>query len=78
MGQSSMILLIATIVTVSILIFGAQHTTNDAGDALAGYHFKVLSREASMTGLNLTVRKLVSDTTSWVVAPALYGFDTTT
>jgi len=70
MGQSSVILVIAAVLTVGILAFAAQRSTGDADLELAQYHEKVLAREASFTGINMTVRRLVDDPDSWYTADA--------
>ncbi len=65
MGYTTAIIAVAAILIGSLWAFGMQRDTNDADDELNQYHFKTISRDASLTGLNLTVRKLVEDT-NWV------------
>ena len=39
---------------------------------MAEYTYKVLAREAAITGLNLTVRRLVADPDNWMTGS--YGY----
>lgn len=53
-------------------MYSSQQTSNKTDEELADYTYKVLAREAAVTGLNLTVRKLVADTDNWMTGS--YGF----
>jgi len=72
MGQTSIIIGIAATIMLGIILFTSQRTSNDTDMALADYTYKVLAREAAVTGVNLTVRKLVADPEDWTVGA--YGF----
>ncbi len=77
MGQSALILTLAATGTILILLMVIGRNTKDADDDLAGYHYKVLAREASATGLGMTVRRLVDDTDNWLANPSQYEYPTT-
>lgn len=57
---------------MGIFLFSSQGTSNKTDEALAEYTYKVLAREAAITGLNLTVRRLVADPDNWMTGS--YGF----
>jgi hypothetical protein len=59
---------------VGIYLFSSQRTTNQTDVEVAEYEYKVLAREAAVTGINLTVRKLVADSDNWATSTASYGY----
>ncbi|MBT8400584.1 MAG: hypothetical protein KJO98_08915 [Rhodothermia bacterium] len=65
MGQSALILSVAATLTILILLVVVGRNTKDSDTELASYHFKVLTREISTTGLNMTVRRLVDEPYQW-------------
>ncbi|HUF10291.1 MAG TPA: hypothetical protein VMO47_13305 [Rhodothermales bacterium] len=74
MGNYSLILVLGGTLLVSVAMFSTR-ASSDAGDRLLNDHtFREIAREAAISGLNLTVRKLVADTSSWITDPNRYEF----
>ena len=65
MGQSTVILAVAATLLVGIVLLGMQRSNNESDANLATYHNDVLAREAAMTGINMTVRRLVDEPDEW-------------
>jgi hypothetical protein len=77
MGHYAFIIAAAFVVIGSILSMGLRSDTRDAEEQSAKLLIKEEAREASFTGLNLTLRKLVSHPdTNWAGTES-YGIDTT-
>ncbi len=74
MGNFSLILTLAALFVVGTFVVGSRDSTQAADEMLNDNTFKNVAREASVAGLNLTLRHLVADTTSWVTTPTKYTF----
>ena len=75
MGNYAIFFVLAGALSVSLVLYSTRASTRGADTALAQHTFKsVVAREAAQTGLNMTVRKMVADTSRWTVNPALYEF----
>ena len=74
MGNYGIIFVLAGIVAVSTLLYSSRKVTTAADIELSQQTYKILAREASLTGLNLTARRLAADTTTWSTNPARYEF----
>ncbi len=75
MGQSSIFYVFAVLLAGGLLLVSTQRTTTDADRVLASYQHKGIARDAALTGLNLTIRRLVNDTESWKTNLSQYEFD---
>ena len=60
MGYGAVILVIGTIIISGILLLTVESATSDADDKVNEYHYKELARNAAVTGLELTVRRLAA------------------
>ena len=78
MGQSSIIFAVAATLLVAIVLLGTQRSNNESDADLAVYHNRMFAREAALTGLNLTVRRLVDDPDHWFSNTAQYEFPQST
>lgn len=58
---------------MGFFLFASQRTSNRTDEVLAEYHYKVLAREAAVTGVNLTVRQLVADPDNWMTGSFGYA-----
>jgi len=66
MGQYALILSASAILVGSMIVFGMRSDARDADRDLNLYHAKRLAREASVTGYNVTVSKLLEvNESSW-------------
>jgi len=66
MGQYALILSASAILVGSMIVFGMRSDARDADQDLNLYHAKRLAREASLTGYNVTVSKLLEvNEASW-------------
>ncbi|HLE56814.1 MAG TPA: hypothetical protein VJB15_07005 [Rhodothermia bacterium] len=74
MGNQALLVALAAVLGTSLLLFSTRSSTQGADQALGAHVYKVIARDGAVTGLNLTIRKLVSDTASWQVDPSLYEF----
>ncbi|HUF08775.1 MAG TPA: hypothetical protein VMO47_05605 [Rhodothermales bacterium] len=75
MGNYILLVTLATVVAVSSLMSSTRSSNIRADVRLASHTYKsVIAREAATTGLNLTVRRLVADTSRWTHDPSEYGF----
>ena len=74
MGNYAMILVLSALAASAMILISSRTSSVGAGEEVNQHTFKTVAREASVTGLNLTVRKLVADTSSWVVDPSLYEY----
>lgn len=75
MGNYILIIVLAAVVSVATLLHSARSSTASADRQLARHAYKsVIAREAAITGLNLTLRRLITDTTRWSDDPDEYGF----
>ena len=72
MGNYALVLAAGAVLAVSMLMMSSRKSTQGANDALTENTFKTIGREAAMTGLNMTARRLVADTDSWLTDPTLY------
>ncbi len=75
MGQSALILTLAATLTIVVILIVVGQNTKDSDNELAQYQYKVLAREVSSTGLNMTVRRLVDEPYQW--STASYGYTDT-
>ena len=74
MGQSSIFFALAVVLAGGLLLFSTRRSTTDADRLLATYQHKGIARDAALTGLNLTIRRLVADVESWQTNPSQYEF----
>ena len=75
MGNYILLVMLAAVVAVSSLMSSTRSSNIRAERRLASHTYKsVIAREAATTGLNLTVRRLVADTSRWTHNPSEYGF----
>ena len=75
MGNYALFLVLAGVASISMLLYSSRQANQTSDIGLARHTYKsVVARDAASTGLNLTVRKLVSDTTRWTVNPTKYEF----
>ncbi|HUF08774.1 MAG TPA: hypothetical protein VMO47_05600 [Rhodothermales bacterium] len=75
MGNYAIFLVLAGVVSVSMLLYNTRQANQTADAGLAAHTYKsIIARDAAATGLNLTVRRLVADTSRWTVNPAKYEF----
>ncbi len=74
MGQSSIAFAFVVLLAGGLLLSSTQRSTTDADRALASYQHKGIARDAALTGLNLTIRRLVADVESWQTNPSQYEF----
>ncbi len=77
MGQSSVIFAFAATLVVAIVLLTSQRSNQATDVTVAEYHNSVLSREAAMTGHNLTVRRLVDEPDNWFSNTSDYEFPAT-
>lgn len=71
MGNYALILALAGVVGISILVSNTRKASQGAQIELSRHTYKSISREAAMTGLNMTVRRVVADRGSWFDSLAL-------
>lgn len=62
---------------VAIFLVGMQRSNTESDNDLAGYHNTILAREAAVTGVNMSVRRLVDDPDNWFTNTDSYEFPTT-
>jgi hypothetical protein len=62
------------LVVVSTFVVGSRTSTQLADEKLGEHTYKNIAREASVTGMNMTLRRLVADTSSWAEHTASYVF----
>jgi hypothetical protein len=74
MGNYSLLVTMGALVVVSTFVVGSRASTHEADTRLGDHTFKNIAREATVTGMNMTLRRLVADTTSWAANPSKYGF----
>jgi len=75
MGNYILLVTLAAVVAVSSLMSSTRSSNIRAERRLASHTYKsIIAREAATTGLNLTVRRLVADTSRWTHNPSEYGF----
>ena len=74
MGNYSLILVLGGTLLVSAAMFSTRASTGSSDRLLNQHTFREIAREAAITGMNLTVRRLVADTSSWINNPAKYEF----
>ncbi len=58
MGYGSVVIVIGAIIIAGVLLLGMESSTSGADDEVNTYHFDELARDAAVTGMQLTVRKL--------------------
>lgn len=74
MGNYALVFVLGGTLLLSVTLFSTRAST-DAGDRMLNEHtFREIAREAAISGLNVTIRKLVADTSSWITNPAKYEF----
>ncbi len=74
MGHYSLILTMGVLAIVGTFTLSSRDASQMADGLLADNTYKNVAREASVAGLNMTLRRLVADTTSWVTNPSRYTF----
>lgn len=79
MGQYAVILGLSAVVVIIVLMLTMREATSGADEGLNYYHHEELARDAALTGLHMTVRKLAADTQpgSWTTG-SVYEIATTT
>lgn len=76
MGNYALFFVLAGVLSVALILNSSRKSNRGADQELANHTFKnVVAREAAATGLNLTVRKLVADTSRWSIDPTLYEYN---
>ena len=65
MGNYSLMLVLAGVVVGSTMLFSSRKASQGADEELTQHTFKTVAREAAISGLNMTVRRLVADDGSW-------------
>ena len=75
MGNYILLVALAAVVAFSSFLHGTRSSTMGAERRLADHSYKsITAREAALTGLNLTARKLVADASRWTDNPSAYEF----
>ena len=74
MGNYALFIILAGAVSISALGLSSRTAVTRADMELNNHTFKEIAREAAITGLNLTIRRLVADTSSWITNPDQYEF----
>lgn len=77
MGNYALVFALAGAVSLSAFVFVSRSATSEADRNLSTHTFNQIAREAALTGLNTTVRRIVADTNSWFIDPSKYGFTDT-
>ncbi|MFV1981331.1 MAG: hypothetical protein ACC655_09280 [Rhodothermia bacterium] len=65
MGQYAYILVASLAIVGGTVMFSIRGDSADAGGAVGRYQIRIEARDAAMTGLNLTLRKLAGDVRKW-------------
>ncbi len=74
MGNYSLLVTMGALAVVGGFALSSRDASQSADVLLADNTYKNVAREASVAGLNMTLRRLVADTTSWVTMPSKYAF----
>jgi hypothetical protein len=76
MGNYALLLVLAAAVAASVSLHSSRMSAAAQQRKLANHVNKsITAREAAITGLNLTVRRLAADTARWTLNPSQYEFE---